>query len=68
MDIKFEGNDAECTAGLKKASEGSFVLKDHVLIEFKINGKVAGKIKTPCEGVVTFGKGLKPGIVLNKVN
>ncbi|EGT37985.1 hypothetical protein CAEBREN_32558 [Caenorhabditis brenneri] len=66
MEIRFEENETECTAGLKKASEGSFVLEDAVLLEFKINGKVAGKIKTPCEGVVTFARGLKPGAVLIK--
>ncbi|EGT39645.1 CBN-FCP-1 protein [Caenorhabditis brenneri] len=66
MEIRFEENETECTAGLKKASEGSFVLEDAVLLEFKINGKVAGKIKTPSEGVVTFARGLKPGAVLIK--
>uniref|UniRef100_A0A1I7T199 RNA polymerase II subunit A C-terminal domain phosphatase n=1 Tax=Caenorhabditis tropicalis TaxID=1561998 RepID=A0A1I7T199_9PELO len=66
MEIKFESNESECTAGIKKASEGSFVMKDAVLLEFKVNGSVAGRIKTPSEGVVTFTKGLKIGSLLKQ--
>ncbi|CAO4361821.1 unnamed protein product [Caenorhabditis nigoni] len=65
MEVHFE-EDGECTAGHLKAIDGTFVLKDAVLLEFKVNGEVVGKVKTPCDGVVSFGKGLKPGVPLTK--
>ncbi|CAP31399.2 Protein CBR-FCP-1 [Caenorhabditis briggsae] len=65
MEVHFE-EDGECTAGHLKAIDGTFVLKDTVLLEFKVNGEVVGKVKTPCDGVVSFGKGLKPGVLLAK--
>lgn len=65
MEVHFE-DEGECTAGHMKAIDGTFVLKDAVLLEFKINSGVTGKVKAPCDGVVSFGKGMKPGISLSK--
>lgn len=65
MEVLFE-DEGECTAGHLKAIDGTFVLKDAVLLEFKVNDQLSGKVKAPCDGVVSFGKGLKPGISLSK--
>ncbi|CAI2320665.1 unnamed protein product [Caenorhabditis sp. 36 PRJEB53466] len=66
MDVHFERDDADCTLGVKKASEGCYVLKDAVLVEYKVNGQLAGKIKAPVEGVVTYAQGLDPKVALSK--
>uniref|UniRef100_A0A8R1HHI3 RNA polymerase II subunit A C-terminal domain phosphatase n=1 Tax=Caenorhabditis japonica TaxID=281687 RepID=A0A8R1HHI3_CAEJA len=67
MEIHFDGQLADgATAGLKKATENSFVTKNSILLEYKVDGKVVGKIKSPCDGVVSFARGLKFGGALSK--
>ncbi|CAI5438452.1 unnamed protein product [Caenorhabditis angaria] len=64
MDVCFNDLSDGCKAAAKKASEGSFVMKDAVLMEYKHPDGSIGKIRAPIEGVVSYRRNVQRGAVL----
>ncbi|CAB3407788.1 unnamed protein product [Caenorhabditis bovis] len=66
MEVLFNEDLEGSKASTKKASEGSYVMKDAVLVEFKNADGTIGKIRAPCEGVVTYSRDVQRGAILSK--
>ncbi|XGW25031.1 hypothetical protein V3C99_006455, partial [Haemonchus contortus] len=61
MEVRIKEAEAGCTVAQRKTTDGSYVLKDAVVLEYQTPSGEMVKLKAPIEGVVTFDRAAKKG-------
>ncbi|RCN36980.1 BRCA1 protein [Ancylostoma caninum] len=61
MEVRIKDAEAGSTLGQRKTTDGSYVLKDAVVLEYKTPSGEMVKLRAPIEGVVTFDRAAKKG-------
>ncbi|ETN81943.1 BRCA1 protein [Necator americanus] len=61
MEVRIKDAEAGSTLTQRKTTDGSYVLKDAVVLEYKTPSGEMIKLKAPIEGVVTFDRAAKKG-------
>ncbi|EYC01942.1 hypothetical protein Y032_0103g3549 [Ancylostoma ceylanicum] len=61
MEVRIKNAEAGSTLTQRKTTDGSYVLKDAVVLEYKTPSGEMVKLRAPIEGVVTFDRAAKKG-------